>query len=53
MMFWDAKKKSELDFLWHRSLKRHESQCFGTAVNLGIEGGIGLREVAQRKWKEK
>lgn len=45
-------KKIELDFLWQRNLKQHESQCFRTAVNLQIESGISLREVAQRKYKE-
>lgn len=53
LIFLDAKKKSELDFLRHRNLEQHESQSFGTVFNLEIESDISLHEVAQRKQKEK
>lgn len=47
------KRNFELDFLWHRNLEQHESQSFGTAVNLEIESDISEHEVACIKEKEK
>lgn len=45
------KRNFELDFLWRRNLKQHESKSFGAAVNLEIESDISEHEVAHTKEK--